>query len=94
MENNSKDKKYEFTKPELTEFKKFWQGEVGQKYMKKMKDTKEQLLDAAMGSTDNDYILRATAIANGFQSVIMDVENILKAYDELGKKEAEAKKKD
>ena len=91
--SKTNENKYEFTEAELADFKRFWKSPAGEKYMKKMKDTKEQLLDAAMGSMDNDYILRSTAIANGFQSVIMDVNAILNAYDDLNKKiQKEAKK--
>ena len=90
--NNSKEEAtYVFTKAELADFKRFWNSEVGQKYMKKMEDTKQQLLDAAMGSLDTDYILRSTAIANGFQSVIVDIKSIINAVDTNEKKEAKAK---
>ena len=89
---NDKEEFVRFDKAELAEFKQFWEGDVGKKYMKKMKDTKEQLLDTAMGSMDNDYILRSTAIANGFQSVIVDIESMIKAFN-IGKKEEEVKKK-
>lgn len=93
-QTDSSENEYKFSAAELADFKRFWHSKVGQKYMKKMKDTKDQLLDAAMGSMDNDYILRSTAIANGFQSVIVDVETIIKAKDDLDKanKEKEAKK--
>ena len=91
--NKTTDEQYVFTEAELADFKRFWQSEVGEKYMKKMKDTKDSLLDAAMGSMDNDYILRATAIANGFQSVIVDIESIIKAHDDKTKKEVAKKVK-
>ena len=83
--SDKNENKYEFTEAELADFKRFWKSPVGEKYLTKMKDTKDQLLDAAMGSMDNDYILRSTAIANGFQSVLMDIDAILNAYDDLKK---------
>ena len=92
QDSKSKEGFVRFDKAELAEFKQFWEGDVGKKYLKKIKDTKEQLLDAAMGSMDNDYILRSTAIANGFQSVIIDIESMIKAFD-MGKKTEEEKKK-
>lgn len=88
-QKGNSETEYKFTKDELADFKRFWHSKVGEKYMKKIKDTKDQLLDAAMGSMDNDYILRSTAIANGFQSVIVDVETIIKASEELNKAENE-----
>lgn len=91
--DSKKEEGYIFTREELAGFKKFWQSEVGEKYMKKIKDTKEQLLDAAMGSVDSDYTLRSTAIANGFHSVIIDIESMIRAYDEGTKKE-EAEKEE
>ena len=80
---------YKFNKEELADFKRFWESTVGKKYIKKMEETKKQLLDAAMGSMDNDYILRSTAIANGFASVLNDIEATIKTAE--GKKEAKAK---
>ena len=65
---------YKFNKAELADFKRFWESEVGKKYRRKMEETKKQLLDAAMGSVDKDYVFRSTAIANGFQSVLQDID--------------------
>lgn len=68
---------YKFNKEELAEFKRFWEGETGKKYMKKLKETKNQLLDASMGSVDRDYVYRSTAIANGIHSVMLDIKAII-----------------
>jgi hypothetical protein len=75
---------YKFTEAELADFKRFWESEVGKKYLKKMTETKTQLLDAAMSSVDKDYVYRSTAIANGFQSVLLDIKAIIAG---TGKKE-------
>lgn len=83
---------YRFSKAELADFKRFWESEVGKKYIKKMEETKKQLLDAAMGSMDTDYILRSTAIANGFQSVLSDIEATINGM-ENNKKKKEGKDK-
>lgn len=72
---------YKFSKAELADFKRFWESEVGKKYIKKMEETKTQLLDAAMGSVDKDYVFRSTAIANGFQSVLLDIKAIIANVD-------------
>lgn len=91
---SKEEKGYIFTREELADFKRFWESEVGKKYMKKIKDTKEQLLDAAMGSVDESYVFRSTGIANGFQSVIIDIESMIRAFDDGAKKEETAEKKD
>lgn len=73
---------YKFNKAELAEFKKFWESEVGKKYIKKMEETKKQLLEAAMGSVDRDYVFRSTAIANGFESVLLDIKAVINGVEE------------
>ena len=81
---------YKFNKEELAEFKRFWEGETGKKYMKKLEETKEQLLDASMGSVDRDYVCRSTAIANGIHSIILDIKAIING---AGGKKKTAKEK-
>lgn len=73
---------YKFNKAELAEFKKFWESGVGKKYIKKMEETKKQLLEAAMGSVDRDYVFRSTAIANGFESVLLDIKAVINGVEE------------
>lgn len=80
---------YKFSKAELADFKRFWEGEVGQKYLEKMKRTKEQLLEAAMGSMTDESSASYAHIANGFDSVLKDIEALTKAAED--KKEAKAK---
>jgi hypothetical protein len=80
-----------WSKEEMAELKKFWQGEIGKKYIKRMKDTKKQLLQAAMGSTEPNAAFRYAAIANGFDSVLQDIDAVINEVDK--KKEGAAKKK-
>ena len=79
---------YKFNKEDIVEFKRFWESETGKKYLKKIEETKEQLLDASMGSVDKDYVYRSTAIANGIHSIILDIKAIIS-----GSKEGKAAKK-
>jgi hypothetical protein len=79
-----------WSKEEMTELRKFWQGEIGKKYIKRMEDTKKQLLQASMGSTEPNAAFRFAAIANGFDSVLQDIEAVVNAEEE---KEGAAKKK-
>ena len=76
---------YKFSKAEVSDFARFWQSDVGKKYIKKMEETKKQLLEAAMGSVDRDYIFRSTAIANGFDSVLRDIDAIINSKEEEDK---------
>lgn len=79
-----------WSKEEMTELKKFWAGEIGKKYIKRMEDTKKQLLQAAMGSVSRDDVCRYTSIANGFDSVLQDIEAVVNA--DKKEKEDAAKK--
>ena len=80
-----------WSKEEMTELRKFWSGEIGKKYIKRMEDTKDELLHAAMGSVEPNMAFRYTCIANGFDSVLQDIEAVVNA--EKKKKEEVAKKK-
>lgn len=80
-----------WSKEEKTELKKFWEGEIGKKYIKRMEDTRKQLLQAAMGSATPDDAFRFSAIANGFDSVLQDIEAVVNA--DKKEKEDAAKKK-
>lgn len=80
---------YKFSKAELADFKRFWEGEIGQKYKEKMERTKEQLLDASMGSIDRNQSAYYSAVANGVNSIVKDIEALIKAAEK--KKEAKAK---
>lgn len=79
-----------WSKEEMAELRKFWKGEIGKKYIKRMEDTRKQLLQAAMGSDNPDNAFRFSAIANGFDSVLQDIEAVVNADKE---KEGAAKKK-
>lgn len=80
-----------WSKEEMAELRKFWKGEIGKKYIKRMEDTRKQLLQTAMGSDNPDNAFRFSAIANGFDSVLQDIEAVIKAEEE--EKEGAAKKK-
>lgn len=80
-----------WSKEEMQELKKFWVGDIGKKYIKRMEGTKKQLLQAAMGSDNSDAAFRYAAIANGFDSVLQDIEAVVNQDKE--EKEDAAKKK-
>lgn len=81
---------YKFSKAELADFKRFWEGDIGKKYKEKMGRTKDQLLEAAMGAPDRDGSAYYAHIANGVDSIIKDIEALINTA--IDKKEAKAKK--
>lgn len=82
---------YKFSKAELADFKRFWESEVGKKYIKKIEETKNQLLNAAMGTADKDYVFRSVSIANGLESVLLDIKATI---SDVNKQEKEEKPKE
>lgn len=80
-----------WSKEEMKELRDFWKGDIGKKYIKRMEDTKKQLLQAAMGSVNRDEVCRYTAIATGFDSVLQDIEAVIDSTKK--KKEAPAESK-
>lgn len=68
-----------WSKEEMAELRKFWKSEVGKKYIKRMEDTKKQLLQVCMNVGDPDTVCRHAAIANGFDSVLQDIEAVINA---------------
>ena len=47
----------------------------------------------AMGATDGDQALRSASIANGFDSIVADIEATVKTAGEKAKEDKPAKKK-
>lgn len=82
---------YKFSKAELADFKRFWEGEIGKKYIKKMKKTKEQLLEVAMKSLDRDQGSYHAAVANGIDSILLDIKATIENVDKTNEEEKTAK---
>lgn len=80
-----------WSKEEMTLLRQFWQGDIGKKYMKRIKDTRKQLLQSAMASPTSEEASRWAWIANGFDSVLQDIEAVVNNVDK--KKEGATKKK-
>jgi hypothetical protein len=80
-----------WTKAEFKEFANFFNGEVGQKYLEKLKDARDAWINAALNCEVADQALTASRTARGFDLVISDIyAGIEEAKD---KKEATAKEK-
>ena len=81
-----------WSKEETDALRKFWQGDIGKKYLKRIEDTKKQLLQAAMGSGSPDESFKFAMIANGFDSVLQDIKAAVDS-EEKTKEDVAAKKK-
>lgn len=87
-------KGYEFTKANFADFKRFWESETGEKYLEKIKETRKQLLQVAMGSYEKDQVFRSVAIANGLDSILLDIQATIDSATKNEKEDTkEAKKK-
>ena len=75
-----------WSKEETAELKKFWSGKIGKKYIKRIEDTKEQLLQSAMGSVETEVVTRYAWIANGFDSILQEIEAIVSNVEVFNKK--------
>ena len=87
METLPKEKKW--TKADKQELKKVFETEIAKRYLKRLKDSKDELLKASMGSINPDEAFRYSCIANGVYSVLEDIEMMTN----LEKKEAPAESK-
>ena len=92
MDTESKDNEFQFSKAELADFKRFWEGEVGEKYKEKIERTKTQLLEAAMGTADKDYVFRSVCIANGLESILLDIKATIANVDKTNEEEKKTAK--
>lgn len=72
--NSPEENKFKMSPEEKAEFKAFWEGETGKRYIERLTMTKDQLLDAAMRVTDKDYSLKCLYVADGVNSIIQDIK--------------------
>ena len=84
-------KEKQWSEDERAEFRKFWDGKIGQKYLQRIKDSKEDALNVCMGTTDRDVICHYAGVANGFNSLLFDIEFIGKSEAERKAEEAKLK---
>lgn len=87
METLPKEKKW--SKTDKQELKKVFETEIAKRYLERLKDSKDELLKASMGSISRDEAFRYSCIANGVYSVLQDIEMMTN----LEEKEGAAKNK-
>lgn len=78
-----------WSKEERNQLCKFWKGKIGKKYIERMEETRKQLLQHSMCSAEPNEAFRYSCIANGFDSVLQDIEMVIKAEEEEKGKEKE-----
>lgn len=81
-------------KDKLSEWKTFWESEMGEEAKKKMKRLKEQCLDGAMRSSDPDVANFYIGRAAGIDIVLQDIQAGIDSLDQLKKEEEKAKGKE
>ena len=74
-------------KTKLEEWKKFWDSEMGQEALKKMRNLKDQCLNLSMQPTDPNVAAYYVGRAGGIDLVLQDIQAGFNALEELGKEE-------
>lgn len=88
MENKNKA----WDKAKLSEWKKFWESEMGVEALKKMDILKNNCLEQAMGTASNETIAGFVARAAGIELVIQDILTGIQVANEALEKEGSKKK--
>lgn len=73
---------YKFNKAEKADFVRFWQSDVGKKYLDKCKASKEDLLEHAMRSPEAQVSHFFAAAANGVDTILADIDAIINNKEE------------
>lgn len=68
------ESKFQFSKQELKDFSRFFEGEVGQKYLAKLKDARDNWLLAATQQPSQELTFKTVNIAQGIANVVADIE--------------------
>ena len=79
-------------KAKLEEWKRFWESEMGQEALRKMRSLKEQCLTLSMTPTDPNVVSYYVGRAGGIDLVLQDIEAGFNALEELGKEDKKDKK--
>jgi hypothetical protein len=80
-------------KAKLEEWKKFWDSEMGQEAINKMKTLKDTCLRFALEVAEPEKVTFYVGRAAGIDLVIADIEAGFRALDETKEKEAKQKAK-
>lgn len=64
----------DWTDEEVAELKKFCESKTGKKYIKRLKDLKDEVVKVCIYNPDPKVVTRFAGIACGYESVIDDIE--------------------
>lgn len=81
----------DWTDEEVSQLKTLWESDIAKKYKKRIEDLKKDVLNVCMFSPDKDQVVRFAGIACGYESVLQDIEMLIKSKKK--EKEDAAKKK-
>lgn len=87
MDNQSWDK------AKLEEWKNFWNSEMGQEAIKRMKYLREQQINNSMTQSDTGMIAAFVGRAAGIEMVLQDIDGGFNALKQMEKEEEKGKKK-
>lgn len=90
MEQLEDQNNLEFNKQELKDFAKFWQSDVGQKYIKKLERARDGWLTSTFNCVTGEQAFKNANVAYGIAIVITDI-NLGIDESKKDKKEAPAK---
>lgn len=79
----------QFSKAEIKDFARFWESEIGQKYLNKLENARDNWLLTAMQLERGEQVLRSVSVAQGIANVIADINA---GIDESKKDEKPSKK--
>lgn len=79
-------------KAKLSEWKKFWESEMGVEALKKMETLKNNCIEQAMGTASNEAIAGFVARAAGIELVMQDILTGIQIADKELEKEGRKKK--
>ena len=77
--------------PKLKEWKKFWESEMGQEALKKMRAIKEQCLNDSMGQADPNYVAAYVGRAAGVELILQDIQAGIIALEQREEEEKQDK---
>ncbi len=79
-------------KAKLSEWKRFWESEMGVEALKKMEALKNNCIEQAMGTASNETIAGFVARAAGIELVMQDILTGIQIADKELEKEGRKKK--
>lgn len=87
MENKS-----QFNNKEILDFAKFWEGDIGKKYLAKLEKSRDDWLLAATQQPSQELTFKVVNIALGIANVIADINGALEEAKKIKEAAGNTKK--